>query len=319
MSFVRRAVLPTVLGAACRDHPDADDVRRGELTAAAPREGVEAWLERRRDSLSDLTIMAQTDMAEASWRAIGTITALETLQLKGPMAVPEVGWRAISSNLKKLYVYRVGLSDSAMASIGRLSKLETLEILHVEGHEPEAEWIRDLSGLRQLRLAGSGIRDRVLLHVGDLSRLEHLGLNKTEITDAGLEALERLSNLRSVFLDGTAVSGRGLRHLRFNKELAHVHLERAPVTDAGLSGVRELTSLRTLHLTGTRVTDRGFAHLESLTNFQELSLPKGARGPGLRHLHGLEKLLVLRLEAAPDRTALAALRAALPLCTIYDS
>jgi hypothetical protein len=134
-------------------------------------------------------------------------------------------------------LYEAG-SDELLVEVGRLNRLESLNLGSSHVTDAGLVHLERLHHLRSLSLIGTGISDPGLRHVKRLAGLNHLRIDHTKVTDAGLAHLEPLGALR--FL--------GLAGLR--------------VTDAGLAHLKHLTRLRGLTLTDTRVTATGLRGLQ---------------------------------------------------------
>jgi hypothetical protein len=139
-------------------------------------------------------------------------------------------------------------SDVEMAHIGRLGRLDTLD------------------------LGGSPISDAGLVHLEGLTYLLALSLATTRVTDAGLVHLKGLTSLQVLFLDNTSISDVALVHLKGLIGLRRLNLSSTRVTDAGLVHLKGLGSLQTLVLGDTEVTDAGLVHLEGLRSLTDLRL-----------------------------------------------
>jgi hypothetical protein len=204
------------------------------------------------------------------------------------------------------------LTDDALRSLGRLSRLETLTI---SGGRYTTAGFRNLTGLRHLRRLGLlswrippqrgplvkwlgseravDVTDEDLAEIGKLIGLEELRIASTRITDAGLAHLARLSNLKKLELGATSVTSAGFEHLAKLKNLEMVTLYCPRLSDEGLRFVAQWPQLRhltQLQLHGTRVT-----------------------GASLGQLHDTPKLSALSISPAID-VDLAQLKLQLPQC-----
>ncbi len=247
---------------------------------------------RRLESLDlDDTQTTDEDMA-----FVGNLTELRTLALRRT-PVTDAGLQHLANltHLRDLYLNRVAISDAGLECFGNLKHLLVLDLQETRIRGPGLAHFNGLSELLNLDLSRTPLTDAGVAHVGQLRALRFLDLNHTEITDAGLPHLRELSRLESLNLDGTRVTGAGLEHLTKLSQLVSIGLGGTRVTDAGVAHLREMTQLRDLNLSETLITDAG-----------------------LEYLKGLKNLAHVELAGAGQITAsaVAALRKALPVCTV---
>ena len=100
-----------------------------------------------------------------------------------------------------------GVTDSTLATIGRLSRLRVLDLACNERiTDTGVQYLGSLKKLEMLDLSGnSGITDIGLRAIGGLSKLKVLRLSHTSVTYRGLRHLSRLRDLECVELFGTDV------------------------------------------------------------------------------------------------------------------
>ena len=97
---------------------------------------------------------------------------------------------AVRENIAELDLARAPLTDRALATIGRLTNLQTL------------------------RLDRTPITDAGVAALAPLQQLASLNLNATRLTDQALEPLRRLKALRKIYLWDTAVTADGVKALQ---------------------------------------------------------------------------------------------------------
>ncbi len=110
------------------------------------------------------------------------------------------------------------------------------------------EHIGKLPRLEVLELGWSCVSDASLKNLEGLTRLRQLNLARTPITDHGLEHLQGLTQLRELNLARTDITDRGLRHLVKLTRLEVLDLSGTTVTEAGLAQLAQLPELRLLGL-----------------------------------------------------------------------
>ena len=186
--------------------------------------------------------------------------------------------------------------DTTMAHIGRLSRLQRLNISN-----------QSLTDVGMTNLAG----------LKELSRLE---LCNTLIDDAGLAYLSGLTELSVLDLSETRLSDAGLVHLKGLTKLSVLDLRFTQVSDTGLAHLDALHDLSVLYLSSTRVTDHGLVHLKGLTKLSYLVLRNNAQitDAGLVHLEGLTKLSELNVDGTRvTKKGMKSMQQALPGLKIY--
>ncbi len=108
------------------------------------------------------------------------------------------------------------ITDKGLQAIGRLSKLESLN------------------------LCGNRIADAGLKELRELKELRRLDLSLTAVTDDGLQAPRLLENLEYLRVWDVKVTDVGLNHLQEIKSLKQVLLAHAEVTASGLRRAKHL-------------------------------------------------------------------------------
>ena len=117
-------------------------------------------------------------------------------------------------------------------------------VLVERGSDSELVPIGRLSRLEELNLFGSPVTDAGLVHLKELTRLRTLYLIRTKVTDLGLEHLRGLTSLQRLYLNNTRVSGPGFVHLERLNDLQVLNVNETPVNDTGLKYLERATSLR---------------------------------------------------------------------------
>jgi hypothetical protein len=147
--------------------------------------------------LEELDVSTLSGMRDANFADLGDLTALRRLNLdRGPRS---------SSG----YVESGELTDATLARIGRLTRLEELD------------------------LTGHRITDAGLEHLKGLDQLRSLDLEATEITDVGLERLKALPALTSLVLTKTKVTARGVAAFEASRPFVKVLSDTTPIVVPG--------------------------------------------------------------------------------------
>lgn len=206
---------------------------------------------------------------------LAALTSLEELAISSGDTLFETDLASLESlsNLKELLIFCEGVPDVGLASIGKLKRLERLELLcHVT--RSGLNRLNALSNLRSLNVsafAPMGTRHSTpepLLDLSELVSVKSLGLSGLPMHDDDLAFLKRLPLLEDMMIQPTS-----------------------PLTDASLRHLRGLPKLHRLSVFG----------LSSCT------------GEDLAHLNGLPKLRNLRLEGDITDAVLASLTGPLSL------
>lgn len=211
--------------------------------------------------------------------------------------------------LKSLSLRQEGkLTDEALQSIGKLTRLESLALDSYVATERfgrmqfSAEGVRHLGGLtnlRALRLFGHEV-PADMMHFPNLTTValghpmvgddvakklsEHRSLTAVEltycgITDQGLGDLASLPNLQQLDLSSQRLTDAALEPFRGHPQLTHLSLRAGGVTDRTLQQIAKIETLRRLDLNGS-----GQPGFSSGRNFTSTGLASLARLPQLRTL-----------------------------------
>lgn len=107
-----------------------------------------------------------------------------------------------------------GGSDADLVHIGRLARLDTLDIRSPKVTDKGLSHSGEMNSLHTLHLGGTAISDAGMEHIRRLTSLEWLSLAGTRISDAGIEHLKGLTNLRELGLQGTEATDSGMKELQ---------------------------------------------------------------------------------------------------------
>jgi len=150
-------------------------------------------------------------------RALESQRGIRTLQLGGP-TVTEEGMASIArlTDLRELFIWwGSGVTDAGIARIGRLPRLQHVDISLSALTDEGVGHLADLPALEELSLKGKRFTDASLAHLARARRLKWLLLasDRMEITDAGLDHLTGLKSLRNLGLDGAKLTEKGKTRL----------------------------------------------------------------------------------------------------------
>jgi Leucine-rich repeat (LRR) protein len=224
-----------------------------------------------------------------------------------------------------------GLSNSTLASIGKLTSLEELHFIRAPAKFTDAGVAR-LRGLKHLRKVGFGysqIGAEGLHHLAELPNLE--AIQDVSLSTETVEALAAFGHLKSLSigmmtpplrmpvpredisgltrlqsLEELRMAGRrwGEEDLVFLESLGNLKrlfILSRDVTDRTIGTIAGLKKLEYLNLSGTRLTKRGLHRLNALTNLRTLDVSVDFRQEVTLDetpldLSGLKNLQTLELE-----------------------
>ncbi len=146
---------------------------------------------------------------------------------------------------------RTPISDEGLKYLGRLPRLEHLDVSYSA-------------------ITDAGLRG--LIGLGGNRALRTLVLDRTGITDEGLNIVARLPAITAIGLSGCAVTDDGVARLLDATELEELWLDDTPVSDVLLTSVARRGGLRVLSLAGTRISDEGALALSQLSSLRCLIL-----------------------------------------------
>jgi uncharacterized repeat protein (TIGR04138 family) len=156
-----------------------------------------------------------------------------------------------SAPLTSLGISQTRLLDQHVLQIGRIRRLETLELSpHTDD---QLAHLADLQ-LKRLSLHGAPIQGPGLRRLAGMQTLEWLDLSQTEIDDDGLAHLPTLPGLLTLHLRGARISDAAIPILQRCPRLMHLSLDRTGVTDAALQPLGRLGTLQEVSVDETAIT-----------------------------------------------------------------
>ena len=197
--------------------------------------------------------------------------ALEELTLTGGKSLSDEEVACLESlgNLRHLRIGLAEVTDSGMASIGKLRRLEHLMIgTHGVVTKRGLNELNALTNLQSLDVSthsdAAPAIDETTLDFSGLTRLRRLELAGFAMEDADMACLGNLRNLEWLMLQNNTLPETALRHLKDLSALKNLRLGRVDCSDgSGLACLGGLRSLRDLFMEG-RITDRALRRLASL-------------------------------------------------------
>ena len=116
-------------------------------------------------------------------------------------------------NITTLDLSETTIKDAALVEIGKLEKLEDLNLWHTRVTDTGLTALVD-SKLKRLNLDDTNIGDAALEHISKIQTLEFLHIGKTAVTDEKIGELAKLTNLKDLILTNTGLSSKAVEALQ---------------------------------------------------------------------------------------------------------
>ena len=181
-------------------------------------------------NLKRLWLFNAPQVTDASLKVIGQLKKLQTLALPSKSQITVSGLKNLNylSDLKSLNIYTArqdksvmdisglvdltnlsitlnhtstekdSFQDEDMACLGKLKKLDTLQICSPGIGDMGLGCLSDLDNLIFLNVAESEITDAGLIYLGGMKKLQRIIINGSHITDSGIWYLQDLKSLESI-------------------------------------------------------------------------------------------------------------------------
>jgi len=197
-------------------------------------------------------------------RQVALLPDLECLLVQTGEVTPELtgallGMRRLRIlSIDGLYGENSGprLADGCLSAIGRLTRLEHLDLRFLTMDGRSLAHLGALSKLKSLGLSSisrgltGGVSDEPFLkYLPPFPDLQALDLQNSGVAEGDLRCLRGLPRLTSVNLDGTGVSGRGLKTLASLPALAELSVCSNRLSAVAISSLVAARNLKRLHLT----------------------------------------------------------------------
>ena len=224
--------------------------------------------------------LLKTSITNEGLEKIDELKSLEQLFLNSNRGISSEVFSKIATltNLTRLEMNGVALTEADLPQLSQLTKLETLGLSNTTQDSLSNRGLAHLcrvKSLKSLTIVGAQIDDEGVKHLTRLDQLERLGISETNVTDQGIEMIaDKLPNLTRLVLSGTKV------------------------TDAGMVSVAKLTKLEWLWLAETKVGGEGLSHLDGLKALRLVQISAGqvssAAQERFRQHHPDARLMMLR-------------------------
>jgi Leucine-rich repeat (LRR) protein len=243
-------------------------------------------------------------------RLLGNLPRLQRLALRRVSGVSDAGLDALASlgQLEVLALVEMDISGKALAKLGRLDRLRSLDVRKCEGLKADDyRLLPALKSLRELKICGPSTTDQAMEAVAAMPALESLVLEDSPVTADGLQRLAAVgglaARLRSLtFTRCYGVTDDTLRIVAAMPRLQSLSIRKCPVTGDFLTRwadvpAEKLPQLRALVVNGAFLSDKAFAVLPRFApSLKRLDLSRVTLSPEalkvIGELAGLETLLL---------------------------
>jgi serine/threonine protein kinase len=181
--------------------------------------------------------LADSQITDKSAPVIANLNQLESLGLDNSKISDEfissvpisVGWLSLNG------------TNLTNKGIRKLTRLQNLHGVTLDGFPADAETFSNLSQLPQLRelyLRGPSVNDELMHDIGKLKNLQQLSITAGGVSDKGLADLSALTELRSLDLSDNPISAEGLKLLAPLRHLQKLKINGVKLTSDQLQAVR---------------------------------------------------------------------------------
>lgn len=173
------------------------------------------------------------------------------------------------TRLQHLRVQGIPMASGDLASLARLTNLESLALQSVSGE-------REVASGKQPDESDDPL---LLMHFPVLPRLKVVDLLNSQVGDRDLRSLSVLPRLESLGLEGTSVTDRGLTELGTFESLEELAVDQQTASAKGLEALLAVKRLKRLHIAPSYQESESALTLDGLG---QIVVPAGESG-GLRH------------------------------------
>ena len=243
-------------------------------------------------------VLDQAKITAPSYNVLPTLPELHELYLSGTGA-SDAAFQTIVQcrKLKNLHLVNLPISDAGLASLGKLTALEELELNELDQlGSPGFAHLADCHALKTIYVGGFTILSGMVENIARCKNLENVTLPGTVLKDADIASLSALTKLRTLNLEGSSVTGTAFATWPMRLFMTSLNLDKAAGMDdailkniarafpkleelnvtiaptgftvAGASAIAKLHGLHTLRIAGAGVTDEiavQLAHCDGLT------------------------------------------------------
>ncbi len=169
--------------------------------------------------------------------------------------------------LKEYTLRGEDISDKGAMYLGRLKRLQTLDLSNTKITDEGLKGLSNLSNLIILNIGQNSITDAGLQYLPP--NLISLNLENTQVTDRGLKQLQNLKSLQQLILKSNQqIADKSIDALVPLKTLFDLDLEGTGITDDCFPKLQKMPWLRALHVGRTKLSGRNLALLKDLNQLQ---------------------------------------------------
>jgi Leucine-rich repeat (LRR) protein len=241
--------------------------------------------------------LSHTRIADPDLLYLRPATQIEDLNLAYSEHITDIGMSVIKDwkNLKRLDVSGTQTADGALALLGRLGRLESLDVAGSEVTDDGIQELLPLTDLKHLGLGRSQLGEGAIEVLGLLDNLQSLDLSSPagrrnrrrgggdRIAQGLVDAIARLRDLRILRIGHSGVDSSALRPWASSlQKLERLGLENCTrIDDSAMPVISGWKSLKQLDLQGTKVTPTALELLrKSRPDLNVLSVPGTPSGAG---------------------------------------
>ena len=144
--------------------------------------------------------------------------------------------------LKHLHLASVGLANSDLISISKLSSLESLWINYNPLDDEGCVRVGALTQLKKLNLGWTNVGDKTVEAIASLDQLEELDLSNTSITNCAAKSLAGLQQLKSLVLHSTIVDDKAIEWLSQLQCITSIDVTDTKLSQEGVARLRQSLS-----------------------------------------------------------------------------
>jgi Leucine Rich repeat len=212
------------------------------------------------------------------------------------LVMPHVGKL---DRVESLDIYSPSVTNAGMAHVRKLPRLRELSLRHCASMTGECLVnLENLSQLRNIYIEDTPVEDRDLRNLSRLPSLECLLFSRCPIGDEGMSHLKNLVTLKYLSVSPSSeVTSAGLANLSGMNELVYLGLYDDSSRVDDLSPLRNLTRLQELYVAHAPISDDGLAPIAALPELRHLGLSGSLiTDTGLRYLSNLKSLEYLDIK-----------------------